>query len=233
MQIAKIIEKYNILWYYLNMEYKLIRSRRKTLAIKISDMGEIIVLAPNKCSLLFIDKFVKEKQNWITNTQNRVLKNQEKIKQYKMLNKIYLFGSEYDVIDCGNHYIIGEYYIKHSKSANKTKVIKDFFVKLANNYIVERTKKIADMINIDFSNISIISARKKWGSCNNLKELRFNFRLIMIPKSLIDYVICHELCHIKELNHSKEFWNLLERLGYKKITVKQQFNDYNFVLQLL
>lgn len=233
MQIAKIIEKYNILWYYLNMEYKLIRSRRKTLAIKISDMAEIIVLAPNKCSLQYIDKFVSEKQNWIVKTQSRVLENREKIKQYKVLDKIYLFGYEYNVIDYGNHYMIGDYYIKHSKSANKTKVVKDFFVKLANNYIVERTKKISEIINIDFSNIKIISARKKWGSCNNLKELRFNFRLVMIPKELIDYVICHELCHIKELNHSKEFWNLLEKFGYKKTTVKQQFNEYNFVLQLL
>ena len=89
------------------------------------------------------------------------------------------------------------------------------------------------MLNLSYRDIQIISARKKWGSCNNLKQLRFNFRLVMLPKNLIDYVICHELCHTKQLNHSKEFWKLLENLGYKKTAIKQSFKAYNFVLELL
>ena len=52
----------------------------------------------------------------------------------------------------------------------------------------------------------------------------------MLPKRLIDYVICHELCHTKKLNHSKEFWDLLEDMGYNRVEIKKEFAKYNFVL---
>ncbi|MDY2695643.1 MAG: YgjP-like metallopeptidase domain-containing protein, partial [Eubacteriales bacterium] len=152
--------------------------------------------------------------------------------KYISLQDVLIFGQSYVIEDYNNHYQIGEYYIKHTNASNKKKVIKDFLIKLANAYIPKRVEQIAGNLSLNYNSIQIISARKSWGSCNNLKQLKFNFRLTMIPKELIDYVICHELCHIKELNHSKRFWELLANLGYKKTAVKQAFKDYSFVLQL-
>lgn len=233
MQIIKLLEKYNILWYYFNMEYKLIRSSRKTVALKIDSTGTIIVLAPKKCSIQYINNFVLEKENWIKKTQVLVAEKNNKLQQYYSLNKIYFLGQEQQIIDMGSHYLIGENYIKHTKASNKQKVIKDFYIKQARQYIFNRVASIAKCLNLQYNNIEIISARKKWGSCNNLGELKFNFRLIMLPEALIDYVICHELCHLKHLNHGKEFWSMLENIGYKKVATKQAFKEYNFVLELL
>ena len=69
MQIRNMIEIHNILWYYLHMEYKLLRSKRKTLAIKIAPNSEVIVNSPNKCSLKYIENFLKSKIDWITEKQ--------------------------------------------------------------------------------------------------------------------------------------------------------------------
>jgi len=60
--------------------------------------------------------------------------------------------------------------------------------------------------------VTLSNARNKWGSCNKNGEVRFNWRIIMAPMSLVDYVVAHELCHLVELNHSKAFWQLLGKL---------------------
>ncbi len=61
----------------------------------------------------------------------------------------------------------------------------------------------------DFNDIKIKRMKSRWGSCSTKKNLNFNYRLIELPERLIDYVIVHELCHLKEFNHSKKFWNLV------------------------
>lgn len=214
------------------MEYKLVRSKRKTLAIKITPDCQVVVLAPKKCSVDLINKFVFEKQNWIQEKlilQKQIRKDYEK---YEKLDELMLFGQSYIIKDFGKYFLVGDNYIKHTKAGNKKKILKDFLVKQANEYIISRATFIAEKLGLKYKSMQIISARTIWGSCNNLKQLKFNFRLAMIPKNLIDYVICHELCHLKELNHSKKFWELLNELGYKKTIVKEAIKNYAFVLQL-
>uniref|UniRef100_UPI0018AB9FA7 M48 family metallopeptidase n=1 Tax=Clostridium tertium TaxID=1559 RepID=UPI0018AB9FA7 len=58
---------------------------------------------------------------------------------------------------------------------------------------------------------NIIKDQKSlWGSCNSRREIRLNWRLVLMPQFVMDYIIIHELCHIKQMNHSKEFWKLVE-----------------------
>ena len=215
------------------MEYRLIRSKRKTLALKIIKDGNLVVLAPNKCSLKYIEDFVISKKDWILKHQQSMKEINKSYEEYTNLDKLIIFGESYELLEFSNHYEVGDYYIKHTKASNKQKIIKEFFNKLANDYIIARTKEIAEKLNLKYKNAKIISARKKWGSCNSLKELKYNFRLVMIPKGLIDYVICHELCHLTELNHSTKFWSLMRSLGYEKSKIKAQMKPYGFVLELL
>ena len=66
--------------------------------------------------------------------------------------------------------------------------------------------------------MKINSARRRWGSCTSKKNLNFTFRLVLTPPEIIDYVICHELAHLKEMNHSSAFWKEVEKMDidYKK-----------------
>ncbi len=89
--------------------------------------------------------------------------------------------------------------------------ISDYKIK-AKNYIPERTKIIAEQFWIKFNSIKITSAKTRWGSCTSKRNLNFSYRLILCPQKAIDYVICHELAHLKEMNHSKNFWSEVERL---------------------
>lgn len=76
----------------------------------------------------------------------------------------------------------------------------------ARDYIPNRVKEIANKYGYKCNNIKITSAKTRWWSCTSQKNLNFSFRLILTPLEIIDYVICHELAHLKQMNHSGHFW---------------------------
>jgi predicted metal-dependent hydrolase len=77
--------------------------------------------------------------------------------------------------------------------------------------IIDKANRFSKMIGVAYHRISIRDQRSRWGSCSRLKNLNFNWRLVMAPEAVLDYVIIHELCHLKEMNHSKTFWSVVAR----------------------
>jgi predicted metal-dependent hydrolase len=69
--------------------------------------------------------------------------------------------------------------------------------------------ELAPQIGVRYDRIAIKGQSTRWGSCSSKRNLNFNWRLMMAPPGAVDYVIIHELCHLKELNHSPRFWALV------------------------
>ena len=82
----------------------------------------------------------------------------------------------------------------------------------AKKVIAERVKHWAALHGFSYRRISIKNHRSKWGSCSKTGNLNFNYRLIFLPLKLIDYVVVHELCHLRHLNHSKKFWESMNQI---------------------
>ena len=84
--------------------------------------------------------------------------------------------------------------------------------------IPERVKKYAPLVGVSYGRITIRNQRSRWGSCSSKGNLNFNCLLMLAPPEQRDYVVVHELCHRKEMNHSKRFWSEVERIlpDYKK-----------------
>ncbi|MCX6797873.1 MAG: SprT family zinc-dependent metalloprotease [Candidatus Falkowbacteria bacterium] len=96
--------------------------------------------------------------------------------------------------------------------------------------ITERLSYLNAVYNFKYKSISIRNQKTRWGSCSRRGGLSFNYRLIFFSPQVIDYVIAHELCHLKEFNHSKKFWDLVARAipDYKKI--RRELKNQNLTI---
>lgn len=92
----------------------------------------------------------------------------------------------------------------------------------AHDFVLERIAYLNKFYNFKINSISIKNQKTRWGSCSGRGNLSFNYKIIFLPTNLADYIIIHELCHLKEMNHSVRFWSLVaEQIPDHKIRGKE------------
>ena len=79
----------------------------------------------------------------------------------------------------------------------------------ARGFVLDRLEHFNQFYNFKYNRVSIRNQKSRWGSCSKKGNLNFNYKIIFLPPEQADYIIVHELCHLKELNHSKRFWDLV------------------------
>jgi hypothetical protein len=99
-------------------------------------------------------------------------------------------------------------------------------------YIEARVAELAKQFGFQYERVTIKGQSTRWGSCSTKNNLNFNWKLMMTPPAAIDYVIIHELCHLREMNHSKKFWKLVARYcpDYKTWIKWFKLNSANLIL---
>lgn len=216
----------------------IIRSNRKSLSLMVSKNGELIVRAPKKLSMEYIYAFIKQKEKWIINKQ-KVIQNSN-VNNLEIIN-----GNEY--LLCGERYTKVE--IDRLKNveisgsniflpANIDGFKRDmltikWYTNVTKEIVTSRIKYFSELMQVNYSRVKIDNSRAKWGSCSSTAEIKFNLRLSMLPYKVIDYVVIHELCHLLEFNHSKNFYKIIESIMPDYKIHRARLKEYNFVLQLL
>jgi len=152
------------------MEYKLIKSDRRTLSLEISQSGEIIVRAPLLMRESDIEKFVKKHETWI---------------------KKHLAAK------------------KSSPEPSPEQLCE--MKEQARNLIIPKVEYYARKMGLSPTNITITKAKTRFGSCSPKNAVSFSCRLMQYPLEAVDYVVVHELSHIKHHNHGKAFYALIEK----------------------
>ena len=97
-------------------------------------------------------------------------------------------------------------------------------------HLAQRTFFYSKLHNLTPPRVFLSSANNRWGSCNSRREIRFSWRLMKARPALIDYVVCHELAHLRQMNHSAAFWHEVERMCPDYVALKQELdqNDHRF-----
>jgi len=164
------------------MEYKVRESARaKNVSITVDLDGTVEVVKPYRMSLSIVQKFVDKKRNWIL----------KHVEYFKSRN----YPKSFDPKKIRK--FTKRDYIKHKESARAL--------------IHERVNYFNQIYNFPIKRIAIKNQKSCWGSCSEKGNLNFNYRLLFLPDHLRDYIVVHEICHLKELNHSPRFWSLVEK----------------------
>jgi len=100
----------------------------------------------------------------------------------------------------------------------------------AEAYIRQRISELNSVYGFTYQTITIRNQKTRWGSCSRRGNLSFNYRLILLPAELADYVIVHELCHLAEFNHSKNFWLFVSRAVPNYAAIRKELRRYDLRL---
>ena len=203
---------------------KVIRSKRKTISLQVSDNAALIVRAPFKVSDEIINRVILRHSDWIEKKKKEM-----QLRDIKFSKKEFINGEGFLYI--GNYYRLrlvenqeiplnfeNGFYLSKDYLIGAKEIFIDWYKMRAYEKISERVKWYAQKRGFKYNRINITNAQKRWGSCSCSNNLNFSWRLIMAPLPVVDYVVVHELVHLDEKNHSKAFWNKVKMLitDYKK-----------------
>ena len=208
-------------------EYTLLRSkkRRRSLALAVEPENQIIIRAPWRTSLNEAEAFLHKNHAWI-------LKHHAFLKERPQAKSIHQWEDGELIPYLGKFYplhIIDESFGKARVHLHDDRIVlhlplvtddtlkASLIEKTMIQWYKTRTREIvesrihdwAEKLGVRFNQLIISSPHKRWGSCNWRNDIRINWRVVLTPIEAIDYLIAHELSHVKHKNHSERFWRLL------------------------
>jgi len=215
---------------------KIIRSRRKTLAIEVTGDARLIVRAPLRMPKADILDFIQKKNRWIEQKRQKA---EERLmmqvpKEFVDGEKLLYLGDAYRLsiaeYDGTPLSFDGRFRLSRVHLENARELFVDWYRKKAYDKIKERLHRYSAVSGIKYNIMRITNARKRWGSCNSRGNVHFSYRLIMAPLPVVDYVVVHELVHIEEKNHSSRFWQKVERILPAYRQYRRWLRDYGHLL---
>ena len=96
--------------------------------------------------------------------------------------------------------------------------------------IQKKVERFADQHGCRYNKISVKNQKTCWGSCSRKANLNFNYKILFLPENIQDYIIAHELCHLKEFNHSKKFWRLVGFMVSDYVNIRRQLKNSGAIL---
>ena len=202
------------------INYQLERRARRTVGLKITQAG-LVVHVPQRLAMRDIETILHSKSAWII--QKLQAKQENQIPPIQWINgeQLHLLGNEMtlslaqSVTNKAANLTDNSLMIAQPNIADTTLIARKtiaWYKKAAMTDFSRRLEIFSAKLGVTTPPLTLSNAKSRWGSCNSRGEVRLNWRLIQAPPSIINYVICHELAHLKEMNHSAKFWAIVEKL---------------------
>ena len=212
------------------IEYDIIKSNIKNVYIHIKD-SKVIVKAPKKLANKEIIEIINSKKKWIYEKIDKI-----KSSELKEGSIVYILGKQYNLkiyfqenvepkiqISEGELQVILPQYRKNKSNSSLIKeLISSLYDKIAEKEVSMAMALITRFVGIKPNKYRIKRLKTAWGTCTSNKNITINSELMKYDREVIQYVVLHEVCHLKYMNHSKDFWNMVEKYmnNYKEIRKK-------------
>ncbi|MBP3887848.1 MAG: M48 family metallopeptidase [Cellulosilyticum sp.] len=221
------------------MDYTVVKQNRKTATIVISDNLEVLVKVPRYVTKRQIEAIVTKHEDWILQT----LENKKQLieaKDWYYTKRIMYLGKYWPVeliiqpsarqkVDFTQK---GFIIVSDGSESESRQLMEQFYRKQAKEQLTKLAYRYAKLVGVQFQKITIRNQKTRWGSCSSKGNLSFNLKILCAPQEMMEYVVLHEVMHLKHFNHSKEFWKDIEVLmpDYKKrMNYFKQFGQ-NFMI---
>lgn len=196
------------------LHYQLERRPRRTVGLKITPKG-LVIHAPQRIAMPLLESIITEKSDWIRKKLAALASKKipelqwQDGEQLLLLGNTITLGIQHDIRSKAVIYEPGFLRLAMPNHDDQTAVahkVIQWYKKQALTDFARRLEIFSTKLGVGFSSLSLSNAQSRWGSCNSRKEIRLNWRLLQAPPHIINYVVCHELAHLKEMNHSAKFW---------------------------
>ncbi len=199
--------------------YVVKHSKKARLArLEIAPDTGLIVIVPSSYGTERIQNILKNKSRWILNKLNHVhLTKHSRTNKLKDGDAIPYLGNflKLTIRECDGFgesvTLVQDKLIVALRPGitGLNQIVEQWYRVRARQILKEKIERYAKLMVVDYNRIYLKGQKTVWGSCSRKHNLNFNWRLLMTPESIIDYVVVHELAHMKEMNHSKKFWQIV------------------------
>lgn len=196
-------------------------ARIKTARLQVED-GVVSIAVPKGLELERIEPLIKDKQRWIKEKLALHKQQQPAPKRELLSGEAFPYlGRNYRLkIITGKleavKLVHGRLQVRLPKAMRHEHIIRDmlthWYRSQAELRFKDKVKRYASMVGVEPSDVSVKTFKSRWGSCNIKGEIQFHWKVIMAPHRIVDYVVVHELCHLKHHDHSSAFWKSVERI---------------------
>ena len=216
-------------------------NRARRISVRIISRDEIVLTIPSHESISKGTEFVQSKREWIRKKTQEMPVNNDLLSFFLENSTIWLDARPRSIqiffSDSNKNF---HYHIESDsilltlpKMVNKEDCLLSFLMRLARFYLPERLKSCAEKVGMNYSRVRVGNQRSRWGSCSSKKVISLNWRILLLDYEIGDYVLYHELAHLKHMNHSTKYWALLnDWLGEAK-KLDKQLSDQGKRLMLL
>jgi predicted metal-dependent hydrolase len=221
-------------------QYKVVYSGRRTMSIVVSPDKGIIVKVPLRTPSGIIEKFVVEKSAWIIKTLKgfKSFKRIDNTNGYSDKDSVLLFGKEYKLslipasgyfVRLGDNSTIEAGYAGEKNPAIIKAMLENWFKFIARKKLTIQFRNVLEKYKdhgFTPSGFTVRTMKKRWGSCSYKGKIGISYDLIRLDEVFADYVIIHELCHLKHHNHGAGFYKLLSEIIPDWKMVRGELNKY-------
>lgn len=202
------------------------KANLKNSYISVKKNGEIVLKTP-AVSKKYIQNLLISREEWIRKQLKIVEKNSQI--RVNLQDEVLLFGKIFS-IDTDKAKELRTYLkkIDTTKIDNILRCYDEFYKFYAQNYIAPRVEYYSKIMDLTYSDIKFRKMRSRWGSCSSKGIITFNTELIKVEEKLIDYVVVHELAHLKHMNHSKKFHSLVNQYIPDSYELNQKLKNFWF-----
>ncbi|WP_333861147.1 M48 family metallopeptidase [Clostridium sp.] len=229
---------------FLSLSYTVVRKNKKNISIKIDEKGKVIINAPYYINYKSIEEVVKNKMPWILKNVNIVKERIQDVKfrdisqgkkilwlgRYLNIKKYIVDSGKYYIRICKDNFQIFGSEILLEDEAKVKDIIYKFYRKKAELIFKHKVDVYSKKLRVSPQNITVRCQKTLWGSCYSNGNINLNCRLLMSPVEIIEYIVVHELCHLVYMNHSKDYWKLVESQIPDYAVRREWLKDNGYIL---